>query len=385
MEKINNSNWIRDSVWCLMIGKAKAMRLITGYPKQFANESLVEAFFAAFPRARNKFFTPYMKSHRLLTTRIFKEQATENFTLSSVNAYYLGSRNTITIYPGLLQPPFFFKDAPAAINYGGLGQVVGHEIMHAFDADGITYSYRYIRHKFDNTMTMKEYKKKLLCIRASYERHSIQAAVMTTSYESNSTDAAEHGEERGPFESWNVLEENYEHFGEGSASNALSSPQSHANGHDAADSDEVVPLRRGEQGSGLGQEEQSPRITESGGNERQGRSILCRLQEVLEPANLGLAMSFLVLPTMGLVLVMTMPQRGCPLPPLNSLKVPAYTTIIVLSDGTADLVMYVTTVSMRVADVGAPFAVFLHTKLLFRVLLFVWHQRDAALLASAVE
>ncbi|KAK8770318.1 hypothetical protein V5799_013217, partial [Amblyomma americanum] len=122
MEKINNSNWIRDSVWCLMIGKAKAMRLITGYPKQFANKSLVEAFFAAFPRARNKFFTPYMKSHRLLTTRIFKEQATENFTLSSVNAYYLGSRNTITIYPGLLQPPFFFKDAPAAINYGGLGQ-----------------------------------------------------------------------------------------------------------------------------------------------------------------------------------------------------------------------------------------------------------------------
>ncbi|XP_077524294.1 neprilysin-2-like [Amblyomma americanum] len=111
-----------------------------------------------------------MKSHRLLTTRIFKEQATENFTLSSVNAYYLGSRNTITIYPGLLQPPFFFKGAPAAINYGGLGQVVGHEIMHAFDADGITYSYRYIRRNFDDTMTMKEYKKKLLCIRASYER-----------------------------------------------------------------------------------------------------------------------------------------------------------------------------------------------------------------------
>ncbi|XP_077523562.1 uncharacterized protein LOC144134529 [Amblyomma americanum] len=49
MEKINNSNWIRDSVWCLMIGKAKAMRLITGYPKQFANNSLVEAFFG--PRA----------------------------------------------------------------------------------------------------------------------------------------------------------------------------------------------------------------------------------------------------------------------------------------------------------------------------------------------
>jgi endothelin-converting enzyme/putative endopeptidase len=53
-----------------------------------------------------------------------------------VNAYYNPLQNEIAFPAGILQPPFFHKDYPAALNYGGIGAVVGHEVTHGFDDQG---------------------------------------------------------------------------------------------------------------------------------------------------------------------------------------------------------------------------------------------------------
>jgi len=55
-----------------------------------------------------------------------------------VNAYYHPLRNEIVFPAGILQPPFFYADADAdaAVNYGGIGTVIGHEITHGFDDTG---------------------------------------------------------------------------------------------------------------------------------------------------------------------------------------------------------------------------------------------------------
>jgi predicted metalloendopeptidase len=54
----------------------------------------------------------------------------------TVSAYYWPGDNAIVLPAGLLQPPFFDPHADDAVNYGGLGAVVGHEITHAFDERG---------------------------------------------------------------------------------------------------------------------------------------------------------------------------------------------------------------------------------------------------------
>jgi putative endopeptidase len=54
----------------------------------------------------------------------------------TVNAYYSGSNNEIVFPAAILQPPFFNFKADPAVNFGGIGAVIGHEISHGFDDSG---------------------------------------------------------------------------------------------------------------------------------------------------------------------------------------------------------------------------------------------------------
>jgi len=57
-------------------------------------------------------------------------------TPQTVNAYYSPVKNEIVFPAAILQPPFFDPDADPAVNYGGIGAVIGHEITHGFDDQG---------------------------------------------------------------------------------------------------------------------------------------------------------------------------------------------------------------------------------------------------------
>ena len=59
-----------------------------------------------------------------------------NMTPPTVNAYYDGSENNINFPAGILQPPFFSTNVDEAVNYGGIGVVIGHELTHGFDDQG---------------------------------------------------------------------------------------------------------------------------------------------------------------------------------------------------------------------------------------------------------
>ncbi|HEX5969320.1 MAG TPA: M13-type metalloendopeptidase [Intrasporangium sp.] len=65
---------------------------------------------------------------------------TEWFMLpQTVNAYYMPSMNEIVFPAAILQPPFFDPEADDAVNYGGIGAVIGHELGHGFDDQGSRY------------------------------------------------------------------------------------------------------------------------------------------------------------------------------------------------------------------------------------------------------
>jgi putative endopeptidase len=60
-------------------------------------------------------------------------------TPPTVNAYYNPNMNNINFPAGILQPPFYNPQASDAVNYGGIGAVIGHELTHGFDDEGRKY------------------------------------------------------------------------------------------------------------------------------------------------------------------------------------------------------------------------------------------------------
>ncbi|XP_008051858.1 membrane metallo-endopeptidase-like 1 [Carlito syrichta] len=76
-------------------------------------------------------------AHRSL--KKLREKVDQNLWIigaAVVNAFYSPNRNQIVFPAGILQPPFFSKEQPQALNFGGIGMVIGHEITHGFDDNG---------------------------------------------------------------------------------------------------------------------------------------------------------------------------------------------------------------------------------------------------------
>jgi putative endopeptidase len=62
-----------------------------------------------------------------------------SMTPQTVNAVNLPLQNALNFPAAILQPPFYDPEAPAAVNYGAIGSIIGHEISHTFDTEGSTF------------------------------------------------------------------------------------------------------------------------------------------------------------------------------------------------------------------------------------------------------
>ncbi|HRF82929.1 MAG TPA: M13 family metallopeptidase [Pseudoxanthomonas sp.] len=76
-------------------------------------------------------------------------------TPQTVNAYYNSTKNEIVFPAAILQPPFFDPDADPALNYGGIGAVIGHEMMHGYDDSGSQFD---AKGNFDSWWTPEDRK-----------------------------------------------------------------------------------------------------------------------------------------------------------------------------------------------------------------------------------
>ncbi|HMK21303.1 MAG TPA: M13 family metallopeptidase [Terriglobales bacterium] len=89
-------------------------------------------------------------------------------TPPTVNAYYNGSRNEIVFPAGILQPPFFDKQMDDAVNLGGIGVVIGHELTHGFDDQGRKFDPQGNLRDWWTEQDGKEFEKRASCIANEY-------------------------------------------------------------------------------------------------------------------------------------------------------------------------------------------------------------------------
>ena len=114
-------------------------------------------------------------------------------TPPTVNAYEDPQHNTINFPAGILQPPFFDASAGDAVNYGAIGAVIGHEIIHGYDDQG---------RKFDADGNLKDwwtaadaanYDQRDKCITDEYTQDVPEAGVKQNGKLSAGEDTADNG------------------------------------------------------------------------------------------------------------------------------------------------------------------------------------------------
>ncbi len=89
-------------------------------------------------------------------------------TPPEVNAYYSGSFNEIVFPAGILQPPFFDKNMDDAVNFGGIGLVIGHELTHGFDDQGRKFDPQGNLRDWWTEADGKEFEKRVSCVADEY-------------------------------------------------------------------------------------------------------------------------------------------------------------------------------------------------------------------------
>jgi predicted metalloendopeptidase len=137
-DRIKTLEWMDEPTKQEALKKLAAFQVKIGYPDKWRDYSLLKI-------DRGPFILNALRAENFEVNRDLKKigkpvDRTEwGMTPPTVNAYYNPVMNEIVFPAGILQPPFFNAKADDAVNYGGIGAVIGHEMTHGFDDQGRQY------------------------------------------------------------------------------------------------------------------------------------------------------------------------------------------------------------------------------------------------------
>ncbi len=133
--RIQNLNWMSPATKAQAEDKLKNFTVKVGYPSKWRDYSalrIVPGDLVGNAERASRFEWDYDRNRMNMPV----DRAEWGMTPQTVNAYYSSVKNEIVFPAAILQPPFFDPKADDAINYGGIGGVIGHEITHGFDDQG---------------------------------------------------------------------------------------------------------------------------------------------------------------------------------------------------------------------------------------------------------
>jgi len=133
--RIDNLTWMGPETRAAAQEKLAKFTVKIGYPEKWRDYSALEIrpddLFGNGERAGL-----FQWNYQLARLNQPVDKAEWGMTPQTVNAYYNSANNEIVFPAAILQPPFFDPNADPAVNYGGIGGVIGHEIGHGFDDQG---------------------------------------------------------------------------------------------------------------------------------------------------------------------------------------------------------------------------------------------------------
>lgn len=141
-QHINNLAWMSTTTKEKALNKLNKFTVKVAYPDQWKDYSKLTILSekeggTLYKNLQNITAWQYQKNLEKIGKPV--DKAEWGMTPQTVNAYYNPLNNEIVFPAAILQPPFFNPNADAAVNFGGIGAVIGHEITHGFDDSGAQF------------------------------------------------------------------------------------------------------------------------------------------------------------------------------------------------------------------------------------------------------
>ncbi|MDP3268210.1 MAG: M13 family metallopeptidase [Legionella sp.] len=137
-EDLNTLSWMTPPTRKAALKKLELMEERIGYPEKWWDYSSLKI-------DRGPYVLNVIRANQFLINRDLNkinkpiDRSEWGMTPQTINAYYDPSMNNLNMPAGILQAPFFDPNAPAAVNYGSVGFVMGHEMTHGFDDQGAKF------------------------------------------------------------------------------------------------------------------------------------------------------------------------------------------------------------------------------------------------------
>ena len=172
-DDLQTLDWMSPATRKMAIVKLEAFNLKIGYPdkwRDYSGYKVTRDPYVEDMQRGNEFGTAYDLN------KINKpvDRGEWDMTPPTVNAYYDPNKNEIVFPAGILQPPFFNPNADDAINYGGIGAVIGHEMTHGFDDEGAKFDAKGNLNNWWTPQDLKNFEARGDCIAKQFGSYSVE-------------------------------------------------------------------------------------------------------------------------------------------------------------------------------------------------------------------
>jgi len=172
-DDLQTLSWMGPETRAQATTKLEAFAVKIGYTDKWRDYSALKIDRASY--AQNQLRSAEFEFARRLN-KIGRpvDRAEWGMTPPTVNAYNSSSMNEIVFPAGILQPPFYDPKADDAVNYGGMGAVIGHEITHGFDDHGSQYDGKGNLKNWWTDGDAKNFKARAACVSDQFDAYVVE-------------------------------------------------------------------------------------------------------------------------------------------------------------------------------------------------------------------
>jgi len=171
-ERIARLPWMTPATRKVALEKLAAFHPKIGYPDKWRDYSALEVKAAdAFGNVARAAAFDWQRQLKRLGGPT--DRGEWGMTPQTINAYYNSTFNEVVFPAAILQPPFFDPHADAAVNYGGIGGVIGHEMSHGFDDQGSKSDARGVLHTWWQPEDTSAFHQRVDALAAQYDSYTV--------------------------------------------------------------------------------------------------------------------------------------------------------------------------------------------------------------------